>query len=318
MSATFELSILGCNSAFPSVFRNPSCQYLKICNQHFIIDCGEGAQRMMGRMKVPKHKISRIFISHLHGDHFFGLPGLLNSLSLGGREEKLVIYSPPGLKGIIEELQKLSGAAIVFPLEFVELEEDKASTIFESEDIRVESFPVQHRVPCFGYAFYEKKTTISLDPEILETYEVPVEKRSAIARGEDYISADGIRMEASVFEKQRKRPRSYAYCTDTLFDLKHIEYFKGVDLLYHEATFEHALLDKALYSMHTTALQAGELAKEAAVGYLLLGHFSNRYRSTERLAAEAQRVFDRSYTVEDGMRIRLDHEGDKVKMLISY
>lgn len=286
-------------------------------NHHFLIDCGEGAQRMMSRMKVPKHKITHIFISHLHGDHFLGLPGLINSMSLGGRQHPLTVYSPPGLKQILEEIQKWSMAEVAFPIHYVELVGSGQKRQLELENVLVDSFLLQHRIPCYGYVFREKKWKYSLSVDRLNDADVPSEWRSRIAQGEDYVSAEGRRLPFDFFVKHKKKPRSYAYCTDTLFDVDHVQYFQGVDLLYHEATFEHALLDKAIFSMHTTALQAGELARDAEVGALLIGHYSNRYRSTDRLCQEARSIFRNSWASEDGMRAEIRHEAGEIKMLIS-
>lgn len=316
MNKDFELKILGVNSALPAHGRNPTAQYLRIDSDHFLIDAGEGLQKSLGQYKIPRQKVLNIFISHLHGDHYFGLPGLLNSYVLQGREEELNIYSPSGLKEIIDAIFKQGGAQPSYPLVFHELNNLELECICETSNCRISAFPLEHRVPCYGFIFEERITRRNLNPKMLQKYAVPKTWRSQIQIGADYVTKQGQVIPNELFCLPKSNPRSYAFCTDTKYLPELVSTIRGVDLLYHEATFEHALLKKAEDSFHTTSRQAAQLAELARVKYLILGHFSSRYRSMDALLKEAQEIFSETYIGSEGKSYLIPKEEDDEDLLI--
>ncbi len=255
----------------------------------------------MGRWKIPRQSIRHIFISHLHGDHYFGLPGLINSMVLQGRKDPLTIFSPPGLKNLIEKIFELAGAQPTYDIVFKELTHNVGQQqICTLDCVDVWAFPLKHRIPCYGYLFREKQTRRNLNPEILQKYAVPRELRQGLQEGEDYQLSNGEVIPNERFLMEPLPNRTYAFCTDTLFLPELKEILKGVDLLYHEATFEHDLIEKAKHSFHTTAKEAACLAKEAQVKHLILGHYSSRYKSPMVLRDEARQEFSRTHLAVEG------------------
>lgn len=255
----------------------------------------------MGRWKVPRQSIKHIFISHLHGDHFFGLPGLINSMILQGREDPLTIFSPPGLRDLIEKVFELAGAKPTYDIFYKELTHDGGSQcICSLDNARVWAFPLKHRIPCYGYLFREQQTRRNLNPEMLQKYAVPKELRQGIQDGEDFRLSNGEVIPNEKFLMDPLPDRTYAYCTDTLYLPELKELVENVDLMYHEATFEHALIDKAKDSFHTTAKEAAWLARDARVKNLIIGHYSSRYKSPMRLRDEARQEFPRTYLAVEG------------------
>lgn len=250
-------------------------------------------------------KIKHIFISHLHGDHYLGLPGLISSMHLMGRKEGLTVYGPPELKEILDFQFKVSETHLNFPLYFVETNPNGKNLLTDSGGFKIYSFPLRHRIPCTGFLLVENPSRRKLRPEMMKAYKVPVDAFRAIKMGEDFVSADGTTISNAVLTLPGTMPITYAYCSDTTPDLDVLEYIRGADYLYHEATFLHELLERAQETYHTTALQAGEIARKAEVKQLLIGHYSSRYRDIKPLVDEAVLQFQHTLAVEDGMVIQL-------------
>jgi len=296
----FELTILGSNSALPTPKRFSSAQILNINERFFLIDCGEGTQIQLRKYKQVFSKINNIFISHLHGDHFFGLPGIISSFSLLGRKADLNIYCPKDLERIISCLLGGFGDKITFKINFVYTNPNQEEIIYEDKEVIVKSFPLKHRIETTGFFFSEKQKRNRLIKEKLETYNVPIKLRDGIINGNDFTTEDGTVIANKYLTKKPAKPRSYAYCSDTAFTHSFIDIVKNCDLLYHEATFSDEHKNRAKETLHSTAKQAAKIAKLASVKQLIIGHFSPRYKSLETLLEEAKSVFDNTNIVNDG------------------
>jgi ribonuclease Z len=303
MASRFELTILGTSSATPTSKRFPTAQVLNVSERLFLIDCGEGTQIQLRRYQVRFQRINHIFISHLHGDHFFGLMGLISSLHLLGRQKKLCIYSPKGLREIVDLQLTSTGTVLNYEVEWIELDTDHSKKIFEDSQVEVSTVILHHRIPCCGFLFREKEKPRSLIKEKLQEYGVPVVLYHALKRGENITLEDGRVLQNKELTRERTKPRSYAYCSDTRFNLKVADAVKEVDLLYHEATFLHELIDRAEKTAHSTAWEAGKIAATAKVGKLLIGHYSVRYNDLEPLLTEARSEFPETQLSEEGMSI---------------
>lgn len=306
---TFELTVLGSSSATPAFQRNPASQVLNIHDKLFLIDCGEATQIQLVRYKVKYQRINHIFISHLHGDHYLGLMGLLSTLHLQGRTSPMTIYCHAPLAEIIRLELEVSGTALRFPIEFKFLP-DEETCIYDDGNIMVETIRLNHRIPCMGFLFREKKTYFKVRKEMIEAHSIPVEAIAGIKEGNDFTDAVGNVIPNREITYPPRNPRSFAYCSDTLFDAHVEKKVNGVTMLYHEATFLHDLLDRAVETFHTTALQAGKLAKNAGVEKLLIGHFSARYRELELFLKEARTEFPNTYLAVEGEKIRVDSLND--------
>ncbi|MDQ3072483.1 MAG: ribonuclease Z [Bacteroidota bacterium] len=294
------VTILGNSSATPTVSRHPSAQVLEMGNRLFLVDCGEGAQQQMMRYGIRSSRVSRVFISHMHPDHHLGLPGFITSQSLQGRKEELHIHAPPELEEILNIQFRASCTKLRFPLHFYPLTFEGIATIYKDEEITVQSIPVQHRLPCCGFVFRENKLTYNIRKDLAAKGEIPLEAFSTLKKGLDYHSSDGSVMYADQYVLPPAPLRSYAYITDTLYLPALHESLMDVTLLYHEATFMHNLIDKAEYTMHSTAKQAATVARDANAGKLLVGHFSSRYKDLNALLIEARSVFLNTYLAEEG------------------
>ncbi|PWJ43905.1 ribonuclease Z [Sediminitomix flava] len=286
----FELKILGSSGATPIGDRFMSSQYLTIGKSHFLIDCGEGAQYQLLKYGISPMKISRIFISHLHGDHFFGLPGLISSMQLNRRQEELHIHAPSGLDDILTTSFKHSDTQLTFSIIFHPTPTDPTATIYEDEFITVDTLPLSHRIFCRGFLFQEKPKPRKLLAEKLP-YGMPFEMYKQLKSGIDVVFED-VEYKSDEVTLPAKKSRSYAYCSDTAYREELIPLLKNVDLLYHESTFSEQHKDRATYTFHSTAKQAALIAKRAKVGKLILGHFSARYKNLNILLEEAQEVFN--------------------------
>ncbi|WP_069657804.1 ribonuclease Z [Arcticibacter eurypsychrophilus] len=296
----FDVTILGSSSATPIFNRNPSAQVLNINERLFLIDCGEGTQQQLLKNGIKAQRINHIFISHLHGDHYLGLVGLLSSLHLYGRIRAMEIFGPPELKEILDIQFKYSQTNLRYPIEFYATQTERSALIYENPDIRVESFPLEHRIPCTGFRFSEKNRLPKIIREKVEELNIPVDVIPLIKKGADYTDETGVVYKASDLTLAADAPKSYAYCSDTVCNWKYIDQIRGVDTLYHEATFMNDMADRAAETFHTTALQAAEVARFAGVKQLLLGHFSARYRELEPLQDEARTVFANSRLALEG------------------
>jgi ribonuclease Z len=299
----FELNILGSNAATPTHGRHLSAQVLTIGSDVFLIDCGEGTQFQMLKFKVKRHKINHIFISHLHGDHIFGLIGLLMTYDLSGRTKPLHIYSPAGLQAMIE-IQFNEEPS--FPLHFHVTDPSVSTVLFENSKVEVTSIPLVHRAPCHGFLFAEKPHQANMIKEKIEAYQIPYSEIPAIKNGADYTLEDGTVIPNEELTQEPAAVRKFAYCSDTMYSEAIIPIIKGVDILYHEATFMHDLLPQAQKTMHSTAKEAGSIAKQAKVKQLILGHFSSRYIDLNPLLEEAKVVFESTTLAEEGKNISIE------------
>ncbi|MBU6324563.1 MAG: ribonuclease Z [Bacteroidetes bacterium] len=304
MNPPFEVTILGSSSASPTKTRHHSAQFVSLDGSHFLVDCGEGAQRQLLLHGIRFSRIRYILISHLHGDHFFGLPGLLSTMNLGGRTEPLLIAGPAGLQGLMEQMLSASHVELKFELSYLITNPEASELLLETAQCSVHSIPLEHRIPCTGFIFREKTPLRHLNREACDEHRIPVSAYEALLAGEDFVQPDGIRIPNNVLTNPGRAPRSYAYISDTIYLPDLAKSIRGVDLLYHEATFMHDLLDRAVSTFHTTAKQAALLAHAAEVKQLLIGHFSARYRDTEGLLAEAQEVFPATAVAEEGLTFR--------------
>jgi ribonuclease Z len=287
----FEVTILGSSSATPIFNRNPTAQVLNINEKLYLVDCAEGTQQQMLRFDIKASRIDYIFISHLHGDHYLGLVGLMSSMHLNGRTKALQIFCPEPLKEIIELQLKYSETTLHYSIEYVFTSTDVGKVILDNQDIIVETIPLDHRIPCTGFLFKQKKRLRKLIKDRIEELEIPVQYFTALKKGKDYEAADGTLYKNDTLTTDSEQPKSYAYCSDTLYNPKYFKQIEGASLLYHEATFLNDMLDRANQTHHTTALQAAEVAVITKAEKLIIGHFSARYKTLNELLDEAQSVF---------------------------
>lgn len=296
----FEVTILGSGAALPTSNRNPTAQYVQCNDRHILIDCGEGTQVQLRKNQVHIQKINHILISHLHGDHFFGLVGLLSSLHLLGRDKGLTIYGPQELEQIIRLQLEVGGAKLGFELNFIALNGKEHRLIFEDKLIEIWTFPLSHRVPTNGFLIKEKPKDRKLNADRFEEAGLSLTLIPKLKQGIDIELESGEIVYADEYTYSAKASKSYAYCSDTIFDERIVEYIKRADVLYHEATFLNDKLERAKQTFHTTAEQAATIAKQAEVGKLLLGHLSARYDNGLKHFEEASAVFENVSVVEDG------------------
>lgn len=294
-----NLTILGSGSAVPILNRGVTAQYLNINERRILIDCGEGTQLQMRKFKVKFQRIQMIFISHLHGDHFFGIFGLLSSMSLWGRTQQLDIYGPQELEEIVRHQFKISQVYLSYELVFHVVDVKDKTLVFEDNSIEIFAFPLKHRVKCHGFLFQEKEHELKVNPDKIKEYKLNLEEILAIKRGED-IQREEIVINNADLVLESTKLASYAYCTDTRFMQKLPDWIRNVGLLYHEATFTKEHTKRAKATGHSTAEDAAKIAKEAEVDRLILGHFSSRYTDTSGIYTEATEVFQNVSCVEDG------------------
>jgi ribonuclease Z len=297
------LTILGNNSAIPAFGRHPTAQVLQTDNDSFLIDCGEGTQTQLTKYKIRRSKITAIFISHLHGDHYFGLIGLITSMSLLGRTQPLNIYGPTALEQIINLQLSVANTTLSFPLSFYSLTEEKV--IFDNNKITIECFRVQHRIECWGFLFNEKKKPRKVDADRAKSYEIPEAYFGKLQQGEDYVTKRGTiipNVEVTLAATKAKR---YAYCADTIFDKDLVPKIKEVDVLYHEATYLKDLEERAASRYHSTTHQAATIAKLGDVKKLIIGHFSSKYETVDDFLKEAKEVFENTELGLEGICYRI-------------
>jgi ribonuclease Z len=299
---TFEVTILGSNSAIPANGRNPTSQVLNFNERLFLIDCGEGTQMQFNRYKIRFHKINRIFISHLHGDHFFGLIGLITSYNLNHRTAPLHIYGPEGLDEVINVQLRYCSRQIDFEIVFHIFEPQNGAIVFEDMTMKVTSLSMIHRIPCSGFIFTEKFAEQNIRKEKIKQYKIPFEAIGDIKKGADLQLEDGTIIPNAELTLPPPKARSYAFCTDTLYNEELLPHLQGVNLLYHESTFDKTRAERALETFHSTAEQAAEIARKAQVYKLIIGHFSSRYHEydLENLLKEAQAVFPSTQLALEG------------------
>jgi ribonuclease Z len=298
---SFKLTVLGCNSAVPTVERNPTAQLLNANERFFLIDCGEGTQVQLRKYQLSFQRINHIFISHLHGDHYFGLIGLISSMHLLGRNKDLHIYAHSELEEIINLQFKAANTELNYPLFFHPIPESKEVVLFEDDSISVSNVLLNHSIKCSGFLFKEKKSKRKIIKEKIEKYNIPFDKYNAIKGGADWIDKNGSVIKNNAITSENSKPHTYAFCSDTRFFLELIERLRNVDLLYHEATFKKDLEERAEQTGHSTTFQAATIARKAKVKNLMIGHFSQRYKNLDELLEEAKAVFPATCLAKSGL-----------------
>ena len=296
----FTLTILGSSSATPTSDRNPTAQLLSHGEKLFLIDCAEGTQVSLRRMHIHFQRIKHVFISHLHGDHFYGLIGLISSMHLLGRTKPLHVFGPPALKEILDIQLKASLTTLLYPLEFYYTQAEKTEVLFEDEQMVVSSFPMLHRIPTTGFLFCEKPFERKLRKDVIELLKIPVHLIPKIKAGSDYTTSDGTVHPNNQITMEPPLPRSYAFCSDTAYYEDIIPVIEGASLLYHETTFMNNREANAADKFHSTTGQAATIALKAGVKKLLISHFSARYDDLQPLLDEAKAVFPETELAVDG------------------
>lgn len=297
------VTILGNNSALPAFDRHPTAQVITLDDQVFLVDCGEGTQMQLARYRIRWGRINHIFISHLHGDHYFGLPGFLNSMGLLNREHDLHLYAPAPIMHILDSQFEAARTKLSYTLHFHALEQE--GILVKSDRWQVSCFATKHRIPCFGFKFEQVKPPRRLIPELAVRYEVPASFYDRLKMGEDYSNKKGELIKNEWVTDEAPKAKSYAFGADTIYDEELIEKIKGVDLLYHETTYLKDLVERAAARFHATTVQAAAIAQKAGVGRLLIGHFSSKYDRLEQFEAEAREVFPNTSLALEGVTYRV-------------
>lgn len=304
MSA-FELTILGCGSALPTVRHMPPAQVIQLRDKTYLIDCGEGTQLQMRRLGVRFSTINHVFISHAHGDHCLGIPGMLLTFGLLGRVADLHIYGPKDVEAFLQPLLLTVCQNLPFVVHIHTVDHTRYEMIMEDRSIEVYSIPLIHRVATCGYLIKEKPLLAHLRKDMIDFHQIPIKWRARIKEGEDYVTPEGKVIPNNHLTRPARPAASYAYCSDTAFNPSIVPYLEKIDLLYHEATFLDADKARAKDTFHSTAMQAAEIAQMAKVKKLILGHFSARYKSDEMLLNEALSVFPHTILANEGLTVRL-------------
>lgn len=297
----FAVTILGNNSAIPTLTRHPTAQIVTCNDQLLLVDCGEGTQIQMAKYGIRRSKLRYIFISHLHGDHYFGLIGLLNTLSLMGRTEPLSVYAPPELEQIIQLQLDCSATVLKFELSFVPLQPGYSGLILEDRELQVRCFPTQHRISCFGFSFEWRKRKRKLLPDQARAYEIPAAYYSKLQDGADYQRKDGSIVKNDWVTLPPPAGKRYVYCADTIYDTGLLPWLQGADMIYHETTYLHDLQERAAERYHSTSVQAASLAAAAGARKLLIGHFSSKYTELQPFLEESRPVFAATEIAEEGV-----------------
>ena len=301
----FQLKILGNNSAVPAHDRNQTAQLLQLDNQYILIDCGEGTQMQLSRFNIRLGRIKTVLISHLHGDHYFGLIGLISTMHLYHRNDKLTIFAPPGLEEIINLQLRASETTLNFELEFITLDHVGSKVILKEEQFFIEAFPLDHGITCYGFLIKENPKQWRIDKTKIPE-KILIQEIVQLKQGKDVLNPDGsIKYKLEEYTLPPRPSRSYGYCSDTRYNQGIISYIKEVDLLYHEATFADDMKDRAALTLHSTASEAASIASKAGARKLLLGHYSTRYKDLTPLIEEARLVFKESYLSKEGETIML-------------
>ncbi|MDR2843603.1 MAG: ribonuclease Z [Candidatus Symbiothrix sp.] len=296
----FEVNILGCGSALPTTRHFLSSQVIRLHEKLYMIDCGEGTQLQFRAMKLRFQRLNHIFISHLHGDHCFGLPGLISTLNLLGRTADLHVYAQPDAKNVFQPLMQYFCKGMTYSVIFHDFNPAANEIIFEDRSLTVSTIPLKHRVPSAGFLLEEKPKSPHIIREMIDFHRIPISQIPAIKGGADFSTADGVLIPNRLLTKPAVPPARYAYCSDTAYSEKIIPIIEGVDVLYHEATFSNADLARAKETCHSSAQQAAMIAKAARVNQLVLGHFSARYPDETVLLNEARTVFPNTVLANEG------------------
>ncbi|WP_165040771.1 ribonuclease Z [Dysgonomonas sp. ZJ709] len=297
----FDLNILGCGSATPTLQHNPTSQVLNVREKLFMIDCGEGTQLQFRHSRLRFGRLNHIFISHLHGDHCFGLIGLISTLALLGRTGDITIHAHADLETILRPQLDYFCREIPCDVKIEPFDPQASELIYEDRSITVKTIPLVHRIPCAGFLFQEKPKEAHLITDKIKFYNIPIKELAKIKKGADFIREDGTIVPNERLTRPAEPSKSYAYCSDTAYNEKIIPIIEGVDLLYHEATFADAEAFRAKQTGHSTARQAAQIAKMAGVKKLMLGHFSARYTDNGILLQEAKELFDNTILANEGL-----------------
>ena len=301
----FELHILGCGSALPTTRHFATSQVVNLRDKLFMIDCGEGAQMQLRKSRLKFSRLNHIFISHLHGDHCFGLMGLISTFGLLGRTAELHIHSPKGLEELLTPMLNFFCHTLAYKVIFHEFDTRQTSVVYEDRSMTVTTIPLQHRIPCCGFLVAEKARPNHIIRDMVDFYKVPVYELNRIKNGSDYVTPEGEVIANTRLTRPSDPPRKYAYCSDTIFRPEIVKQLSGVDLLFHEATFAESELARAKETYHTTAAQAARIALEAGVRQLVIGHFSARYEDESILLKEASAVFPNTILAKENLCISL-------------
>jgi ribonuclease Z len=295
-----KVTILGSNSASPAHDRHPSSQILDVENDYYMIDCGEGTQFQLNKYQVARSRIRAIFISHLHGDHYLGLLGLLTTMSMSNREEPLTVVGPHGLKEIIELQCMYSKTILRFEITYTVFEANESSIIYEDNKVKVTTIPLMHKVDTSGYLFQEQPKKRNIIKEKIEEFQIPISKISGIKNGEDLVLENGVLISNEELTVSPQAPKSFAYCSDTMYHEPIIPIVEGVDMLYHEATFLEKEIERAEFTKHSTTKDAATIAQKAKVHKLMIGHYSSRYPDLSLLLSETKHYFDNTLLAVEG------------------
>ena len=301
----FKIHILGCGSALPTLKHSASAQLIEMRGKCFMMDCGEGAQMQFRRSRVHFAKVSAIFISHLHGDHCFGLLGLLSTFGMLGRTAKLRVFAPKCYEELFKQQMDFFMQGMEYEIEFVSVDTEQQQVVYEDHSVTVETVPLRHRLPCCGYIFREKPTLPHIRRDMIDYYGIPTSQINNIKNGADWTTEDGDVIPNVRLVEPADAPRSYAYCSDTCYLPELYKRVKGVTVLYHESTYTSENADRAKLYYHSTARQAAQVARDADVGTLLLGHYSARYNDEKVLLNEAKEIFPNSQLTQEGMVINV-------------
>ena len=296
----FKVHILGCGSALPTLQHNASSQIVELREKLFMIDCGEGTQIQLRRSRIHFSKIIAVFISHLHGDHCFGLPGMISTFGMTGRTVPLHIYAPAAFEPILEQTLSFFCQGLEFKVVFHAVDTTQNKVVYEDRSLTVETIPLQHRIDCCGYLFREKPILPHIRRDMIDFYNIPISQINNIKAGADWVTAEGEVIANSRLTTPAEPARSYAYCSDTRYIKTLHELVKGVSTLYHESTYSAEDAERARLYWHSTSQDAAKVARDASVGKLLLGHFSARYNNESQLLEEAKEIFPNSYLTREG------------------
>ena len=297
---SFKVHILGCGSALPTLQHNASSQIVELREKLFMIDCGEGTQIQLRRSRIHFSKIIAVFISHLHGDHCFGLPGMISTFGMTGRTAPLHIYAPAAFEPILEQTLSFFCQGLEFKVVFHAVDTTQNKVVYEDRSLTVETIPLQHRIDCCGYLFREKPILPHIRRDMIDFYKIPISQINNIKAGADWVTAEGEVIANSRLTTPAEPARSYAYCSDTRYIKTLHELVKGVSTLYHESTYSAEDAERARLYWHSTSQDAAKVARDASVGKLLLGHFSARYNNESQLLEEAKEIFPNSYLTCEG------------------
>lgn len=302
----FDVTILGCGAALPLPGRNPTAQVVNVHEKQFLLDCGEGTQMALRHHKIRMMRIDHIAISHLHGDHYLGLPGLISTYNLFGREKDLHIYGPPRLKEVLDLHQAVGEGWFDFKVHFHPTQTEAPEVLFEDATVKLESFPVRHRIPTTGFILREKEREPGIRRTWVSRHELVPTEILSLKKGKDVHRQDGTVILAKDACHAAPLPKSYAFAADTKYWASVAGFVSGVDLLYHEATFDDKMKSRAEKTFHSTATQAARIAKEAEVGQLILGHLSARYASGDLHLMQAKEIFSNVMLAKDGLVVNVD------------